>query len=176
VSNVSIIEYTVAGHFNDLRDELDALDAATVTLTNKTLALWSNTVSGTKAQYDTSVTDDNFAYLGTAQEYTATQSFNATTLTDWATISRNASLNQVCKVTLGGNRTMAAPTNLVDWATYILRIIQDGTWTRTITRNWVFKWAWWDAPTLTTTAWGIDIVSFVSDGTNMYWVTSLAFS
>jgi hypothetical protein len=32
------------------------------TLTNKTLALGSNTISGTAAQFDTAVTDDNFAY------------------------------------------------------------------------------------------------------------------
>jgi len=33
------------------------------TLTNKTIALGSNTVSGTAAQFDTAVTDDNFAYV-----------------------------------------------------------------------------------------------------------------
>lgn len=36
------------------------------TLTNKTIALGSNTVSGTKAQFDTAVTDGNIAYDGGA--------------------------------------------------------------------------------------------------------------
>ncbi len=49
----------------------------TETLTNKTINLWSNTVSWTKAQFDTACTDDNFAYLGQAQTYTATQTFNS---------------------------------------------------------------------------------------------------
>lgn len=35
-------------------------NAAIVTLTNKTIAFGSNTVSGTKAQFDTACTDDNF--------------------------------------------------------------------------------------------------------------------
>ena len=120
--------------------------------------------------------DANTAKTDVAQEYTATQNFNATTLTDWATINRNLQTNQVTKVTLGGNRTMAAPTNLVDWATYILRVIQDGTGSRTITWNSVFKRPSGTAPTLTTTAWWVDIITFVCDGTNMYGVASLAFS
>jgi hypothetical protein len=48
----------------------------TQTLTNKTIALGSNTISGTKAQFDTACTDDNFAYLGTAQTFTATQTLS----------------------------------------------------------------------------------------------------
>lgn len=43
------------------------------TLTNKTFALGSNTLSGTKAQFDTAVTDDNFAYVGTANTFTTNQ-------------------------------------------------------------------------------------------------------
>jgi len=39
-------------------------ETATQTLTNKTLALESNTISGTKAQFDTAVTDGNFLYVG----------------------------------------------------------------------------------------------------------------
>jgi len=39
---------------------------STDTLTNKTVALGSNTVSGTKAQFDTAVTDGNFMYVGDA--------------------------------------------------------------------------------------------------------------
>lgn len=119
---------------------------------------------------------DTLAGLGTSQEYTATQNFNATTLTDEATINWDASANQVCGVTLGGNRTMAAPTNLVDGATYLLHVIQDGTGSRTITWNAVFKWPGGTAPTLTTTASARDIISFVSDGTNLYGTALLDFS
>ena len=39
------------------------LEAFGATLTNKILALGSNTISGTAAQFDTAVTDDNFAFV-----------------------------------------------------------------------------------------------------------------
>ena len=71
---------------------------------------------------------------------------------------------------------MAAPTNLKDGATYILRIIQDATGTRTITWNTVFKWAGGTAPTLSTGGGAIDIITFVSDGTNLYGCSQLNFS
>ena len=105
-----------------------------------------------------------------ANEYTKTQNFNATTLTDGATIAWDASLNQVCSVTITDNRTMAAPTNLVDGGFYHLTVIQDGTGSRTLTWNAVFKWPSDTAPTLTTTASEQDEFTFRSNGTNLYQV------
>ena len=76
---------------------------------------------------DTMVVHDNsqaggyaMANLKTAQEFTATQNFNATTLTDASTVSWDASANQVTSVTLGGNRTFGAPTNQKDGGVYVL--------------------------------------------------------
>ena len=103
-----------------------------------------------------------------ANEYTKTQNFNATTLTDASTVAWDASINQVTSVTLGGNRAFCAPTNQVDGAVYILRVIQDGTGSRIPTWNAVFKWSSATAPTLTTTASAIDAFVFISNGTNMY--------
>ena len=104
----------------------------------------------------------------TANEYTATQNFNATGLTDGATIAWVASANQVCSVTLAGNRTMAAPSGLIDGGFYHLTVIQDGTGSRTLTWNAVFKWPSNTAPTLTTTAAEQDEFTFRSNGTNLY--------
>ncbi len=103
-----------------------------------------------------------------ANEYTKTQNFNATTLTDASTVAWDASLNQVTSVTLTANRAFGAPTNQVDGAVYILRVIQDGTGSRIPTWNAVFKWSSATAPTLTTTASAIDAFVFISNGTNMY--------
>lgn len=111
-----------------------------------------------------------------AAEYTATLNFNATTLADGATINWDLSANQVCSVTLAGNRTLAAPTNFKDGATYILIIKQDATGTRTLTFNPVYKFPGGTAPTLTTAANAVDIITFISDGTNMYGVSQLNFS
>jgi len=113
--------------------------------------------------------DATIAGLSIAQEFTKTQNFNATTLTDAATISWDASANQVTSVTLGGDRTFGAPTNMVDGGVYVLTLIQDGTGLRLIsTWNAVFKFAGGTAPTLTTTASARDTLVFMSDGTNMY--------
>jgi acyl-[acyl carrier protein]--UDP-N-acetylglucosamine O-acyltransferase len=89
------------------------------------------------------------------------------TLSDGATVNWNVALGQIATVTLGGNRTMAAPTNL-KVGTYILHIYQDGTGSRTITWNAVFKWTAATAPPLTSAINSHDVFSFVSDGTNLY--------
>jgi hypothetical protein len=112
--------------------------------------------------------DATIAGLSLAQEFTKTQNFDATTLTDAASISWDASANQVTSVTLTDNRTLAAPTNLVDGGVYTIMVIQDGTGSRTLSYNAVFKFAGGTAPTLTTAASAKDILVFYSDGTNMY--------
>ena len=93
--------------------------------------------------------------------------FAEQTLTDGATIDWNLSTQQVAKVTLGGNRTLNAPTNQQAGAFYSLAIIQDGTGSRTLTFNSAYKFTGALAPTLTTTASAKDIIIFKSDGTNL---------
>lgn len=115
----------------------------------------------------------DFTKVNVANEFTKAQNFDATTLTDGATINWNLEDNQVTGVTLADNRTMAAPTNMKDGSTYILHVIQDGTGSRTITWNSVFKWPAGTTPTLTTAASSRDIMTFISDGTNMYGTSTL---
>jgi hypothetical protein len=55
------------------------------------------------------------------------------TLTDAATISLDASLGNHFRVTLGGNRTLAAPSNPTDGQRIMIEVIQDGTGGRTLT-------------------------------------------
>jgi len=93
--------------------------------------------------------------------------FAEQTLTDGATIDWNLSTQQVAKVTLGGNRTLNAPTNQQAGAFYSLAIIQDGTGSRTLTFNSAYKFTGATAPVLTTTASAKDIIIFKSDGTNL---------
>lgn len=112
--------------------------------------------------------DLTVAGIDVAQEFTRTQNFNATTLTDAATIAWDAAQNQVTSVTLDGNRTFGAPTNQVDGAVYVLTIIQDAvTGGRTASFNSVFKFAGGSAPTLSTATSAKDVLVFLSDGTNM---------
>jgi len=117
---------------------------------------------------NTKATMENFSQLNTPQEYENAHNFNATELTDAATIAWNLDENQVAKVTLGANRTLGAPTNMKDGGTYILRIIQDATGTRTLAFNSAFKFPDGYSPPISTAANAIDIMSCISDGTNMY--------
>lgn len=109
-------------------------------------------------------------------EVTGQAHIKMNTLTDGATINWDMDDGSVAEVTLAGNRTMAAPTNLKDGGTYILHVHQDATGSRTITWNAVFKWPGGTAPTLSTGASAHDIISFTSDGTNLYGVAALDFS
>ena len=112
--------------------------------------------------------DSTFLSLSSAQEFTATQNFNATTLTDASTISWDASANQVTSVTLGGNRTLGAASNQIDGGVYVISIIQDGTGSRTVTFNSNYKFVNGTTPTLSTAANARDVLVFVSNGTNMF--------
>ena len=132
------------------------------------------------------------AVLGTAQQYTRTHNFTATALTDGATVAWDLSQNQVAVVTLGGNRAMGNPTNIVAGAVYILIVKQDATGGRTLSfpfgtsgaGNTGYRFAGATsasgAPTLSTGANKIDILTFVAttstDGTHLYGVSSLNYA
>ena len=90
--------------------------------------------------------------------------YSESTLTDQATITWDASTQDVCKVTLGGNRTLAAPTNNTTGQFISILVIQDGTGSRTLTWNAVFEFAADTAPTLTTTASKGDVFVFRYNG------------
>lgn len=116
-------------------------------------------------------------FLGSARTFTAKLKVTIGVmveqqLTDGATISWDASLGQVAHVTLAGNRTLAAPTNLpgssTEAADLRIVVIQDGTGSRSLVWNAVFKFAGGSAPTLTSTAAKRDTFTFKSDGTNLY--------
>ena len=86
------------------------------------------------------------------------------TLTDGSTVSWNALTQPVAKVTLAGNRTMAAPSGGVTGQFIALLVIQDGTGSRTLTWNAVYEFKDDTAPTLTTTASKGDNFTFRYNG------------
>ena len=90
--------------------------------------------------------------------------YTESTLTDQATVTWDASTEDVCKVTLAGNRTLAAPTNGTTGQFISILVIQDGTGSRTITWNAVYEFASDTAPTLTTTANLGDVFVFRYNG------------
>lgn len=79
--------------------------------------------------------------------------------------------------TLDGNGTLGAPTNASGGQCGAITIRQDGTGSRTMAYNAVFNFAGGTAPTLTTTASGVDIISFyVSSPTEIQSVAVLNLS
>jgi hypothetical protein len=75
------------------------------------------------------------------------------------------SLGTVHTVTLTGNVTFAAPTNMAAGNSLTLILTQDATGGRTGTWNASYKWLG-GTPTLSTTAASIDVVNIFYDGTN----------
>jgi len=140
------------------------------TSTNKLVVTSSVTGTAANATFNKTTISSSLVSSGNASfSGTTTDNSNALsqTLSDGATISWDVSSGRVATVTLGGSRTMAAPTNL-KVGTYILKVIQDGVGSHTLTWNSVFKWTAGVAPTLSTAASSVDIFSFFSDGTNLY--------
>ena len=111
---------------------------------------------GTKALTASDITDNLIT--------SAKLNYSETALTDGATVTWDASTQDVAKVTLGGNRTFAAPSNGTTGQFISLLVIQDGTGSRTITWNAVYEFAADTAPTLTTTADLGDVFVFRYNG------------
>lgn len=105
----------------------------------------------------------------TASVYT---SATAVTLVDGANIAWNLASGGFATVTLAGTRVLDNPTNMVAGGHYTLIIKQDGTGSRVLTYGTAYKFAGGTAPTLSTAANSIDILTFVSDGTSMYHIAT----
>ena len=69
-------------------------------------------------------------------------------------------------ITLTGNATITMPT-ATSGKSFIMFLKQDATGSRTVTWSTV-KWAGGTAPTITSTASRLDLLSFFADGTNWY--------
>ena len=61
---------------------------------------------------------------------------------------------------MGGNSTLNSPTNVSGGQTGVITIRQDDVGSRTLSYSGVWNFAAGTAPTLTTTASGVDILAF----------------
>lgn len=89
-----------------------------------------------------------------------------------ATIDWNAGQKQV--LVLGANTTLSF-VNPPGPGSFILRLVQDATGSRTVTWPASVKWPGGTAPTLTTAANGEDLISLYFNGTSYYAVGVLDF-
>ena len=92
---------------------------------------------------------------------------NITALSDGATITIDMSTACHHSVTLGGNRTFAAPSNQAVGQAGSIFITQDGTGSRTAAFNSAFKFVGGTAPTLTTTASATDRIDYIIKSSNV---------
>jgi hypothetical protein len=92
------------------------------------------------------------------------------TLTDGATIATDCSLANHFRVTLGGNRTLSAPTNPTDGQKVTWEFIQDATGSRTITLDSSFVFGTdVTGVTLSTTANKRDFMGAIYNSTTAKW-------
>tara|TARA_R100000152_G_C6772595_1_gene199569 strand:- start:305 stop:1825 length:1521 start_codon:yes stop_codon:yes gene_type:complete len=118
-----------------------------------------------------------FSVAGTisSKNLIQTAQTNYTTITDEAEMTWDACKGHAATVTLGGNRCLHNPSNLAQ-GSYILKVVQDGTGSRTLSTGYAYHWPGGVAPTLTTGANAVDILTFWSDGTNLYGGVQYNFS
>lgn len=107
-----------------------------------------------------------YAGLDTAQTWTKGQRGEVTALTDGTTITPDFSDSNNFSVTLGGNRTLANPTNIVAGQSGAIFISQDGTGSRTLAFGTYWDFSGGTAPTLTTTASAVDVLVYTVRGAN----------
>ena len=102
---------------------------------------------------------------------------NVTTLTSSASITINMADSNNFKVTLGHNATFNNPSNPTAGQTGSIFITQDGTGSRTGSCGTSWDFIGGTAPTLTTTAAGVDRIDYVVlDSTNIQAVATLDYS
>jgi len=110
---------------------------------------------------NTTVRGDFVVEAGSLKVGTSARAYNPiTTLTDAASIAVDFALGNNFLVTIGGNRTLAAPTNAVAGQTGQIYVIQDGTGSRTLSYNSVYQFVSGAAPTLSTGAADVDILVY----------------
>jgi len=171
------IDIKIAGadDFQFTANTFTAQSGSGVVIPEGGLTLGSTAISATAAE----INYNDIATLGTsAASKTITADANGLTkitgavlnvedtLTDASTITWDVIASPVAKVTLGANRTLAAPSGSTPAAGQFiaLTVIQDGTGSRTLTWNATYEFTEDTAPTLTTTANKGDLFIFKYNG------------
>jgi hypothetical protein len=143
--------------------------SSTSALTTGTLPIGSGgTGSATQNFVDLSTDQSTIAGNKTfsgkikATNYITTVPANTTAA---ATTALDFSTGNIFKISLGANITTLNITNPTA-GTYLLEIIQGGTYTMAFPTAW--KWSGGSAPTITATATKVDIITLVYDGTTYF--------
>jgi hypothetical protein len=104
--------------------------------------------------------DVDTAKTDVAQSFTAAQRGTISALTDGATITADFAVANNFSVTLGGNRTLANPSNQTAGQSGCIWITQDGTGSRTLAYGSQWDFTGGTAPTLSTAAAAVDCLVY----------------
>jgi len=161
------------GSINSSSGTISVLNSTIGTIGNFTTTLIGDvTISTGSATVGTRV-----AVLNTAQQYSRAHNFAATALTITSgTIPWDLSQNQVATLTVTTNSTMNTPTNFQAGATYVLIVTQGTAGSNTLSFSTAYKFTGGVAPVLSTGSAQVDVLSFVTNGTVLYGVSSQNFS
>ena len=155
--------------------------ANSVTLSNKTITLGSNSLSGTIAQFNAAVTDGDLVSQGSIEVLTNKTLTNPTitnpTITNY-TETVNAPVagssftvalttGTIQKLTTNANTTITLPASVAG-KNFSIIVAYGGAHTITWAGGGVLKWAGGTAPTATSVNGKFDIFVFTQDGTNTY--------
>ena len=151
--------YDTANNILKIRNEdNDAwISLLTLNQTSDTLQSVFGLVIGTDVQ----AYNANNAVTNAVQTFTSGQRGEITALTDGATITPDFADSNNFSVTLGGNRTLANPSNIVAGQSGSFFITQDGTGSRLLSYGSYYDFAGGTAPTLSTTSGAIDRIDYI---------------
>jgi hypothetical protein len=116
--------------------------------------------NGTSA-FSAATAGTDYAGIDTAQTFTKGQRGEITTLTDGATVTPDMADSNNFTLTLGGNRTLANPSNLTAGQSGSIFLVQDGTGSRTLAYGSQYDFIGGTAPTLSTAANAVDRIDYV---------------
>jgi len=151
---------------------------ATLNSTTGTIGNLSTTLAGDMTiSQGTATAGTRVAVLNTAQQYSRAHNFAATALTITSgTVPWDLSQNQVATLTVTTNSTMNTPTNQQAGSTYVMIVTQGTGGSNTLSFSTAYKFPSGTVPSLSTGSSQVDVLSFVSNGTVLYGVSSQNFS
>ena len=119
----------------------------------------AQTITGAKT-FTSTVTITGAAAFTSAVNVSGPVNVNTVTLTDAASIVPSFDAGNTFVVTLGGNRTLAAPTSANIGQSGSIRVIQDATGGRTLSYNSAYQFVSGSAPVMDTSAGAQSILVF----------------
>lgn len=170
--SVSSTSTTTAATPNSVKSAYDLATTASNTA-NAALLKSGGTMTGA-ITFAAGQTITGYGLLDGAQVWTKGQRGEVTALVDGATITPDFADSNNFSVTLGGNRVLDNPSNLVAGQSGCIWITQDGTGSRTLSYGSYWDFTGGTAPTLSTGAGAVDCLVYAVQSATKVTATLIA--